>query len=142
MGTWSLTYIKNGSPADETIACIYRQYDGYPEGHGKDLAEFLQGFKVVNGLGINNPEKTANGMGCLAAQIVAHFKERPGDIYLYPPETEDVGEEYIYYIWIGNSDIHGPNTLFIQIYDKWDGDALFSTTPNELIKTFNSFSNA
>jgi len=75
---------------------MYRQMDGYPEGHGKELAEMLSGMKMVNGLSIDQPAKLANGMPCLAAQIVAHFKEGPGGIYLYPAGTRDCGEEYIY----------------------------------------------
>lgn len=35
-------------------------------------------------------------MGCLAAQVVAHFKTKVGGFYLYPPKTHDIGEEFIY----------------------------------------------
>ena len=40
-----------------------------------------------------------NGMGCLAAAMVAHFKTEPGGIYLYPPGSRDCGEEYIYKVF-------------------------------------------
>ena len=53
--------------------------DGYPDGHGQELADFLTGFQVVNGIGgddeINYP-KLANGLGCLAAQTIAHLKRQ------------------------------------------------------------------
>jgi hypothetical protein len=77
---------------------MYRQYDGYPEGHGVDLAEFLDDFNVVNGLGANTyPKKTANGCGCLAAQLVQHFKDGPGGIYLQPGDGK-IGESWEEYI--------------------------------------------
>ena len=89
MGTRSLTYIEesyetaiadeeNNNEVHETkqnILCMYRQYDGYLSGHGAELAEFLQGFNIVNGIRLGTPKRTANGMGCLAAQLIAHFKD-------------------------------------------------------------------
>ena len=92
MGTRCLTFVTNdeGLP----IICMYRQMDGYPKGHGVDLAKFLAPIKVVNGLGLNN-ETVANGAGCLAAQIVAHFKDGPGGIYLHRPNKHmDAWQDY------------------------------------------------
>lgn len=74
---------------DETGTCLcamYRQMDGYPSGHGKELAEFLSGIKRINCKG---PVGTANGIQCLAAQAVAHFKTEPGGIYLVPFDQEE-----------------------------------------------------
>lgn len=79
----------------EELAVLYRQFDGYLEGHGKDLRDFLKDFEVVNGIG-DKTRKIANGMGCLAAQVIAHFKKEVGNFYLYPAGTRDVGEEYVY----------------------------------------------
>lgn len=46
MGTRSITkFIEEG----KEICGLYRQFDGYPEGHGKELAEFLQNMPIVNG---------------------------------------------------------------------------------------------
>ena len=39
-------------------------------------------------------------MGCLAAQIIAHFKNGIGGFYLYPAKTRDCGEEYIYTVYL------------------------------------------
>ena len=40
MGTRSLTtFIDNNTK--EEIVVMYRQYDGYPGGHGRDLLNFL-----------------------------------------------------------------------------------------------------
>ena len=54
---------------------MYRHLDGYPEGHGLDLAEFLKDIKIVNGIPLNKElGNQANGSGCLAAQMLKHFK--------------------------------------------------------------------
>ena len=54
---------------------IYNHYDGYPSGLGVTLADYLQDFTVVNGLG-SRQGKVANGMGCLAAQTVKYLKNQ------------------------------------------------------------------
>jgi hypothetical protein len=83
MGTRSLTYVYS----DKTpVVCMYRQFDGYPSGHGAELSEFLNGFEIVNGFAAVKP-KLANSMGCLAAQMIAHFKVGVGGFYLEPVET-------------------------------------------------------
>ena len=63
---------------------MYRQYDGYPHGHGAELAEFLNGGKVVNGIGADEKHTVFNGAGCLAAQMIAHFKNGAGGFYIEP----------------------------------------------------------
>lgn len=98
MGTRSLTVFLSEWDQKE-IVVMYSQYDGYPTGHGKELQEFLNEFVVVNGLTNNDPPKTANGMGCLAAQVIAHFKKEMESIYLYPAGTRDVGEEWVYTVY-------------------------------------------
>ena len=71
MGTRSLTFVYDGK---EPMINMYRQYDGYPSGHGSNLAEFLNSFDaIVNGISVGDNRKIANGMGCLAAQLIAHF---------------------------------------------------------------------
>ena len=98
MGTRSLTFVHDTDEA--VLVCMYRQFDGYPEGHGSELASFLAPFRIVNGIPMNaEPSKLANGMGCLAAQMIAHFKTDAGGYYLYPANTSDVGEEYVYHVY-------------------------------------------
>ena len=59
MGTRSLTTFvetykdNSGKKVKNEIVTMYRQYDGYMEGHGKDLADFLAGGKLVNGIGMD-----------------------------------------------------------------------------------------
>lgn len=98
MGTRSLTHIKNEN--DATLLTFYRQMDGYPTGHGQELADFINRFTIVNGIGLNDGKKIANGMGCLAAQILAYFKDQHGvgGIYVQTPDAKDCGEEYTYIV--------------------------------------------
>lgn len=93
MSTRSLTLVfdQNG----QQILNMYRHCDGYPSGHGAELAKFLGRFIVGNGIS-SQPLPFANGMRCLAAQIVAHFKDEPGQIYIYKTDQRNVWEEYIY----------------------------------------------
>jgi hypothetical protein len=109
---------------------MYRQFDGYPEGHGLDLAEFLKNIKIVNGLGRNTTNQ-ANGSGCLAAQMVKHFKEDVGNIYLHPHDNESGWEDYIYTVY--------PKTgeeTFISIYDVHNERCIFVGTAYQLIDKY------
>ena len=64
MGTRSLTFVyEKYGDKQMPIINMYRQFDGYPSGHGAELAEFLDGFRIVNGYS-GDPVKTANGMSC------------------------------------------------------------------------------
>ena len=81
MGTRSLTYVYED---DAPVVCMYRQFDGYPSGHGAELAAFLASGKLVNGVP-SDATKVFNGMCCLAAQMVAHFKKDRGGICLMAP---------------------------------------------------------
>jgi hypothetical protein len=82
---------------------------------------------MVNGLG-SDSTAVANGPGCLAAQIVAHFKDGPGDIYLHRPNKHmGCWQDYEYWIDVmGETDIqirvHSPNIV---------GDMLFKGTVAE-----------
>jgi hypothetical protein len=106
MGTRSLTYVfdtykqDNGAEKHVPLVCLYRQYDGYLEGHGLELAAFLTRGTLVNGLGGKDNGTVFNGMGCLAAQMVAHFKKEAGQFYLHAPELDqDCGQEYEYHVF-------------------------------------------
>jgi len=100
MGTRSLTYVYDNKIP---VVCMYRQFDGYPSGHGQELADFLFGGKLVNGIPFGSKEKLFNGMGCLAAQMVAAFKEEAGGFYLISTDkNHDSDQEYEYHIFEDN----------------------------------------
>ncbi len=104
MGTRSLTHIHDGYLSAPVLTTIYRQFDGYPDGLGKELSEFLSPIEIVNGIS-DRSKPIANGMGCLAAQIIKHLKEEVGNVYLYPPGSKDCGEEFTYRIYLHKGEI-------------------------------------
>lgn len=122
MGTRCLTIVYD---QDKPIVNLYRQYDGYPTGHGAELAEFLGQFAAVtNGISMNETRKTANGMGCLAAQLIAHFKQTVGGFYIHSVEDTDCGQDYEYHvyenldrIWVRVKD-RGCNMFGLTLSDK------------------------
>jgi hypothetical protein len=97
MGTRALTFVYDAD--NQPILNLYRQYDGYIEnGHGSELAEFLAGKKLVNGFGKESND-IANGMGCLAASLVAHFKDTVGGFYIHSVTSTDCGQDYEYHVY-------------------------------------------
>ncbi len=133
MGTRSLTFVYDG---DEAIINMYRQYDGYPSGHGAELAHFLGQFTIVNGIRVGESRKVANGMGCLAAQMVSHFKgDEAGQFYLYPASAKDCGQDYEYHVYTDQRGLcvritdRGCNMFGLTMSDK--NDAIFDGTVEE-----------
>ena len=96
---------------------LYRQMDGYPSGHGEELEKFLERKTLVNGLPMLNDLALANGIRCLAAQVVAHFKTEPGGFYLHPAGTRDIGEEYTY--TVEPADPSGLGTVRVTTEDRY-----------------------
>lgn len=90
---------------------MYRQFDGYPTGHGAELAEFLNGGRLVNGLNGIGKELQFNGMACLAAQMVSHFKKESGGFYLHPTDVTDCGQDYEYHVFLKKDE------LYIEVYN-------------------------
>lgn len=111
MGTRCLTFVyEKYGDVQKPVVNMYRQFDGYPEGHGAELAEFLSAGKMVNGLRLGANEKFFNGMGCLSAQMVAHFKQESGGFYLYPTEITDCGQDYEYHVY-------DKDGLYVEVYN-------------------------
>ena len=53
---------------NQTIVDIYHHCDWYPEGFGVTLASYLDGKRIVNGIGSKDNENLIfNGIGCLDA---------------------------------------------------------------------------
>lgn len=101
MGTRALTFVyEKYGQVQKPVVNMYRQYDGYPTGHGAELAEFLSGGRLVNGLIQTKTvdESVHNGMGCLAASMVAHFKQTPGGFYIHPVDVTECGQDYEYHV--------------------------------------------
>lgn len=110
MGTRALTFVYDAD--SQPFLNLYRQYDGYIEGgHGSELAEFLAGKKLVNGYGKESND-LANGMGCLAASLVAHFKETVGGFYIHSVTETQCGQDYEYHVYEDKVKVLGPGSIF------------------------------
>ena len=119
MSTRSVTlFCKEVQPA---FAAMYRQSDGYPEGHGADLRKAFGNHEIINGYNRQTSKKYANGMGCLAAQVISHFKTGIGQIYL--TDTED-RQEYNYFLKekVFND---GSHRIWLDLTEE-DGTSLYS----------------
>jgi len=113
---------------DKIHVQIYNHYDGYPSGLGVTLADYLQDITVVNGLQ-SGQGKVANGIGCLAAQVVSYLKDEPGYVYLYKPGEKN-WEDYEYFIWCKEG--HG---VWISIFD-YNNNCIFVGKPDKLITKY------
>ena len=121
MGTRSVTTIEAPTGTGTApLLKIYTQYDGYVKGGlGEELIDFLRGRRVVEGYSMQDKEDRAfNGLGCLAASIVAHLKDGIGNVYI---QALDDDYEGAYNYFISEDD----GRIFIRMvelsYDK-DGD--------------------
>lgn len=122
MGTRSLIHVKEDK---KTITTIYRQYDGYPSGMGNDIKRILNNGNatILNGFGGGDQVPAQfNGLGCLASYLVGELKERKiGNVYLYPSNAKNVGEEFTYTITASKT-----GTLMMKVVDSWNKKVLFN----------------
>lgn len=92
MGTRAIVRVFDGA---EELCAIYRQNDGYPNGLGREVADFCATKRIVNGINSRMRSDTiANGAGCLAAQLIGFLKEGPGRVYIYPVGCDSQSYEY------------------------------------------------
>lgn len=121
MGTRSTTKIYSKKGGD-FLCCMYCQFDGYLSGHGKKLKDFLSGKKIINGICGQTLKTSFNGPGCMAAAIIAYFKEDIGGYYLFP---ENNLQEYNYTLYPDDEKI------MIEITD-WDDNLIYSGDINNM----------
>ena len=139
MGTRStITFCERRNENVYPIVNIYQQYDGYLEGVGKDLCEWLINKTIVNGLPISNENDMdiANGFGCLIAQYIANNKMCVGDLYIIP-----IGDMLKYcdynYTVIFDTNTETPykasdrTTICV---DNWGDSHFFEGSPEELLE--------
>lgn len=120
MGTHATTKVE---VRGKTVVNMYRHYDGYFDGHGAELANFLNGIRLVNGIPVGSDRTTmANGMDDLAALMVAHFKKEAGDFYLAQLDND---EEYDYTVYEKDGKV--------RMKCRYDGKVVFDGTPSEFL---------
>ena len=79
----------------QTWVTLYVHWDG--GGLGARLSDFLKPVVLTNGLPLSLPQdgkRYCNGAGCLFAQLIAHLKQEPGNVYVASPDTPP--QEYAY----------------------------------------------
>jgi hypothetical protein len=114
---------------ERTIVDIYHHWDGYPEGLGVTLGWYLSGKKIVNGISsAMNKDLVHNGMGCLAASLVAYLKDEPGNVYIEPRESHS-WIDYNYYIWGDDG-----KSIYISIFDS--DKCIFVGKPEDLLDRY------
>lgn len=113
---------------------IYQQYDGYLEGVGKELCEWLKDKIIVNGFSYFDKRNIANGVGCLVAQFISDKKNEVGNFYIYP-----IGEgkdycDYNYTVIIDEtySERKLKDITTIEV-DSWGRKPFFKGTIQELL---------
>ena len=129
MGTRSLTNVKAADGT--TLVTIYRQFDGYPNGIGADIKAAIGGKMIVNGF--NDAATQINGIESAAAMLVASLAnpKKTGNVYIFKPDTVDVGEEYAYTIsekdgrlWLVCRTCYGAGKLLYEgLLDDFDPEA-------------------
>lgn len=141
MGTRSKTsFIKKRDGKLEHLVSVYQQYDGYIEGVGYKIANFILSKEICNGIRLGrDTSKLANGFDCLIAQFIRDFKTEVGNLYI---TTEDNIQEYNYNV-IFDEDLYFSNSFNdelptdryfeIKVYD-WNDQTLFEGTLKELLE--------
>lgn len=119
MGTRSLTVFLNEKGKE--ICVLYKQFDGYPQGWGNSLKEDFKNCYIGNGIPLDRKSKSGrevvNGIEELPIRILKKVDDGKGGFYMFPPNTRDTGEEYIYYLSKGESfnDKSAPGDYMIQM---------------------------
>lgn len=137
MGTRStITFIERVNAGDSIAAQIYQQYDGYLEGVGKSLAEWLIPKIMVNGIP-DYEHDYANGIGDLAAQFVHDFKDSIGYLYLYSPDWDaEAWCDYNYKViqTIGKDETGNADDVLTIEVSNWGEEPFFVGKPSELLE--------
>jgi len=113
MSTRSLTEFQD-CEVFETICTIYKHHDGYPNGYGRALAEFLKDAQIVDGVAPNElGMKKYVGLGELIVEVIKHFSTNSLDlISVEAVGTRDIGEEWLYRITLSCD-----KKLTLQVFD-------------------------
>lgn len=115
------------------LLLMYRQFDGYPDGHPLETAEWLASGTVVNGLRLDKEGLTFNGGGCLAAQLVAKYKTEAGGTYIHPMNHRgQCWEDYLYDIIVKEDH----SIEYVCYENNKRPKELFRGTPEEFVKKY------
>lgn len=123
---------------DQCVLSIYKQYDGYKGKHGvgETLTKYIKDTLVyTNGMPLsigNLNDHTGkdlnvhNGVNCLAAGILAHLKDGPGDVYIHNTSDNNFGANFVYSLRPSKDLDNGVTTIDLECTEtlRFDGDNL------------------
>lgn len=140
MGTRStITFYSRMDGTNFFLVNIYQQYDGYLEGVGKELCEWLKPKIITNGFSKAN-WNIANGAGCLAAKYISEFKPATGGLYIYPEDVAHEDCDYNYSVIIDEDWVTSFSTFEKKAKDiitievnNWGEKPFFKGTIQELL---------
>jgi len=122
---------------NENLMLLYLQFDGYPEGHPLETAEWLSSGMVVNGFGLDDDSLQFNGAGCLAAQLVDRLKKGVGGTYIQSLSSRGKSwENYTYDIIIKEDKSIEFIAYEVESSDKPTFKKLFIGSPNDFVTRF------
>ena len=124
---------RDGSDKRNLLCTIYQHEDGYIEGVGYDLANWLLKKKLCNGISMDPTlGEYANGVGCLVAQFIKNFKTEIGGLYIsYTGDREC----YNYDVVIDEMETGSLDDLTTITVTRYDNDEpIFVGKPSELLK--------
>lgn len=108
MSTRCITHIRDGGREGDIICSFYRRSDGYPEGHGEALNDWLTEKRIVNGIRSNSiAGKDYNSIGSLVVDLMYSLSydlmyslSYAASIQVIPSGSNaDYGQEYIYNVY-------------------------------------------
>ncbi len=110
MSTRSLTYIHQMTDQyikGEKLVCVfYRHSDGYPTGHGQDLADWLKDKKLTNGIKFGaDMTNVFNRAGAMAVQLAYHIQKNTSVELIYG-DNFDAGQDHDYHIYFRNDEFY------------------------------------
>ena len=114
---------------EKKLVSIYHHFDGYPEYLGVTIANYLDGKRIVNGLS-DRSKPVFNGLGCLAASLIAELKDEPGYVYVDDPNHPHGGLDYEYVVW-GDSG----KGIWFSIFN-YCGDCIFVGKSEKLLNKY------
>jgi hypothetical protein len=94
------------------------------------LASYLKGYHIVNGIG-RESDKLFNGLGCMAASIIAELKDGPGNVYIEDKNRPHTWIDYEYYVW---GDDH--KGIWISIFS--NDECIFVGKPEMLLEKYDT----
>ena len=96
MGTRStITFIGKRGDKEIPYVRVFQMFDGYLEGVGLELINWLDEMEIVNGIS-EYTSGIANGFGCLIAQYIRDFKPELGGLYVDPLTSDLTYVDYNY----------------------------------------------